>query len=254
MNVAGLPVRSIVELAREAQADVGPIGSVVVDGPLAPQLARELGAGAETGAVRAGGGPTGACALVAVLAGVPTDDDVALLRRADRDGVALVAVQTGTGGPVPYVLPHLVVECEPGRGFPVDRIAAALVEALGSHAAAVAARVPVLRVDAERVIAVQAAVAAAGVAVRSRPGSRLPVLVPLQARMLRSLAVTRGRPRFAAPREVGAAVGAELGSALAAGLAARALVRRLPIGGRVVDAAVAAFVTYGLSVARRLVR
>jgi uncharacterized protein (DUF697 family) len=254
MNVAGIPLRSVVELAREAQAGAGPAGPVVVDGPLAPQLARELGAGAEPGAIRVGGGVTGASAVVVVLTGPPDGDRLALLRRADSEGVPLVAVQTGPGGSVPYVLPHLVVDCEPGRGFPVGGIAAALADALGKDAAAVAARVPVVRPHAERVIARGSAAAAAGIAARSRPGTRLSALVPLQARMLRSLAAARGRSATTTPQEVGVTVGAGLGSALAAGLAARALVRRLPIGGRVVDAVVAAAVTYGLAAARRRVR
>ena len=177
------------------------------------------------------GDPSSAGALVCVLGGAPTPEQETQLRVAARAGVPAIGVQTGDPETrIPYVLPGDVVVCPPGQGFPVAEIAAAVVAGLGREAAPLAARLPALRPAAERALAARAAGAAAGSGcVPWGTDEHLPLLVLLQARLLRDLAVTSGRPAPATQQEVGAAVGPELGSALAVGLAARSLVR-LPAG------------------------
>src|SRR5262249_55638484 len=111
---------------------------LLVDGPLAQQLARLLADGGEPGLVRLPGDPAAATAVVSVLAGAPTDAQRALLRAATRAGVATVAVQTAPASDacVPYVLAEDVVTCPPGSGFPVQEIAAAIARGAPQDAAA----------------------------------------------------------------------------------------------------------------------
>jgi hypothetical protein len=166
-----------------------------------------------------------------------------------------VAVQTGADAvPVPYVLASDVVACRPGAGFPLGEITEALVRALGPNAAAVAARVPVLRAAARRTVSTRAAVAAAAIA--AAPWAtrvHLPVLTLLQTRLLRDLDLAAGTRPPEAPEALAATVAARLGASVGVGLAARTLVRRLPRT-RVVDAAVAGVATFGLATAASRLR
>ena len=249
MNGLGVSPGVLLRLAREARDGGRPAGSLLVIGPLAPQLARLLAQGGDAGLVRTGGGVGSAAAVVSILGGVPTDEQRVLLRAATRAGVATVAVQTGAGDvPVPYVLREDVVVCRPGAGFPVEEIAAALVRGLGREAAPLAARLPVLRPATQRCLAQQAAGIAAGLSAAPWGSDRhLPLLVPLQARLLRDLDIAAGRPAPSSQQELGAAVAPEVGAALALGLVARGLVRRLPVRSRLVDAAVAGGATFALA-------
>ena len=112
----------LVKELRIAAEDTRPL---VVSGPLAAQLEKELSRGAAPGAVRFDGRPEDAAVFVRVLAGAPTAEDEKLLREADRAKVPVVAVQTGTEVfDIPYVLATEVVMCSPGSGFPVEEIAA----------------------------------------------------------------------------------------------------------------------------------
>jgi uncharacterized protein (DUF697 family) len=253
MNAAGVSPRLLLQLAREAREGGRPAGPVLVVGPLAAHLARSLAEGGDPALVTTAGAAERASVVVCVLGGAPKPEQLALLRAAARAGVPSVAVQTGEPAHVPYVLPEDVVACTPGKGFPVPEIAAAVARGLGRDAAAVARRLPVLRPAAERRLTLRAAGVAAGVAAAPwGSAAHLPVLVPLQARLLRDLAVAEGRPLPSSQQEVGVSVGPELGAALAVGLAARGLVRRLPLRGPLVRGAVAAGVTLGLASAARL--
>ncbi len=100
---------------------------------------------AEPGAVRSAGRVEDAAVLVRVLGGTPTEEDERELRAAKRAKVPVVAVQTGTEVfDVPYVLATDVVMCQPGAGFPVEEIAAAVAARLGECGTSLAARLPVL--------------------------------------------------------------------------------------------------------------
>jgi len=126
---------------------VRPSGGILVSGMLAEQLARELGAGADAGtvSVREGTSAAGAEVVVRVIAGEPSDEDVAVVRAAEREGVPVVLVQLWPQADWtrPFVLTPFVVECRAGEGFPVREIAGRIAEA-AEHAPALAARAPVL--------------------------------------------------------------------------------------------------------------
>jgi uncharacterized protein (DUF697 family) len=228
-------VWGLVKELRTAAADTR---SLVVSGPLAPQLAKELSRGGDPAAVRVEGRVEEAAALVRVLGGAPTEDDERELRAANRAGVPIVAVQTGTEVfDVPYVLPTDVVACPPGSGFPVDEIAAAIAVRLGEAATAVAARLPVLReAVCETLIdrfSRQNAIIGAAVFV---PGADFAVLTLNQLRLVLRLAAAHGveidQQRLP---EVLATIGAGLGFRAVA----RQLVGAIPVAGWVVKGGVA---------------
>jgi hypothetical protein len=250
----GIGPREVLSLARHA-GDVAPKGPILVVGVLAEQLARELAAGGNPALVRTRGNPADAAALVCVLAGAATAADEDALRAATRALVPVVAIQTGPAPVrIPYVLATDVVECEPGKGFPVAKIADTLAAALGRDGAGLAGELPVLRAAVERRRAADGALAAGALALATDPSPRLPALALAQTRMLSEMDAAAGRSAPHEARDKAQAVAAPLVAALATGLVARTLVRRLPVRNRLLDGAVAAGVTYGLATAFRLVR
>jgi hypothetical protein len=252
----GIGPRDVLALAREARSSGAAPRPLLVTGVLAEQLARELAAGSDGRHVVASGDPGAAAAVVRVVAGAATRGDEEALRTAARALVPIVVVQTGVSAVrLPYVLATDVVECPPGKGFPIDEIAAALARVLGGRGAALAAVVPVLRPAVERHRVVDAAVAAGTVVALARDeGPRLPVLALAQARMLADLSVAGGREPAADPRATAQTVAVPLGAALGAGLLARSLVRKLSVRGRVLEGAVAAGFTFALGALARSVR
>jgi hypothetical protein len=163
-------------------------GGLVVSGMLAEQLARELGSGAVPGAVvtREGTSVAGAEVAVRVIAGDPSDEDVALVESAEREGVPVVLVQLWPQADWtrPFVLTPFVVECKAGQGFPVDEIARRIVEA-AEHAPALAGRVPALRDAVRRQVVRGTAVRSALMAALGRTSR--PALALEQARALSRL-------------------------------------------------------------------
>jgi hypothetical protein len=155
------------------------VGPVVVTGVLAEQLAKELGAGADPGAVTVGGEPLPSTldVLVHVIAGDPTSADVELVREATIRGADTVVVELWPQEEWtrPFVLSPFVVECRAGQGFPVREIADRIVEASG-NGTALASRVPVLA-DAVRDGLVRQSVIRS--ALIGLAGSRLGVSRPL---------------------------------------------------------------------------
>ncbi len=114
-------------LAKELRIAAEDTRPLVISGPLAAQLEKELSRGASPGAVRVDGRPEDAAVFVRVLAGAPTPEDEKVLRAAERAKVPVVGVQTGTEVfDIPYVLATEVVMCSPGSGFPVEEIARAI--------------------------------------------------------------------------------------------------------------------------------
>ena len=228
-------VWSLVKELRIAAEETRPL---VVSGPLAEQLQRELTRGGGAEAVRAGGRPESASVLVRVLAGAPTQEDAAELKAAKRAKVPVVAVQTGREDfDVPYVLATDVVACPPGSGFPVEEIAAVVAAKLGEDATALAAHVPVLRelvVEAliERFSRRNALIGAAVFV----PGADFAVLTLNQLRLVLRLAVAYGV-------EVDQQRLPEVVATIVAGMGFRGLARRLlgaiPIAGWVIKGGVA---------------
>jgi uncharacterized protein (DUF697 family) len=176
---------------RSAAEDRRPL---VVSGPLAEQLAKELGHGGAPGAVRVGGRVEDVAVLVRVLAGPPGEEDEHELRAANLAGVPVVAVQTGTETfDAPYVLATDVVMCPPGVGFPVDQIAGVVAHRLRDDAIGLAARLPVLRGPVcealiERLSRQNGVI---GVVVFI-PGADFPVLTLNQIRLVLRLAAAHG--------------------------------------------------------------
>lgn len=255
MSAFGIGPRDVLALARHTQSTAAPTGPLLVRGVLAGQLARELAAGGDSSLVRTEGDPSAASAVVCVVAGAARPADEEALRIAARSLVPVVAVQTGASGTrIPYVLATDVVDCEPGKGFPLEAITRALAAALGRDGAALAGALPVLR-DAVRDRRTRDGVIAAGVVAAGRGEARLPLLALGQARMLSDVAAADGATAATTSRGTAEAVAVPLAAALATGLAARTLVRRLRVRNRMSDVAVATAATYALAAAfRRLPR
>ncbi|HET8742118.1 MAG TPA: hypothetical protein VFM41_05800 [Gaiella sp.] len=258
MSPLGIGARDVALLARYQRRALDVRGPLVVGGVLAEQLARELRAGGDPTLVRTGGEPAEAAAYVRVVAGAATAEDERLLRVATRALVPVVVVQTAdVRTRIPYALPEDVVQCAPGRGFPVDEIAERLAVGLREHGGPLAASLPFLRDAVERRRALEGAIAAGTLAALERPeGSDLPLLAIGQARMLSDISAAEGgEPANADGAAAAQALATTLGAAVVAGHAARALVRRLPRRSRLLDGLVAAGGTLALAAAfRRLPR
>jgi hypothetical protein len=249
---AGSVLREATALARAIRRSDAPRarGVIGVSGVLADQLARELGAGAEPGAVRVVDEPSfGLAVLVRVIAGVPSEEDRAVVATADRRGVPVVLVQVWPQAErtAPYVLSPFVVECRAGEGFPISEIALRLVEAVDG-APDLAAHVPAIReVAAAR--ALRAAVlrsALLGLSGRSRSA-----LTREQLRLAGELRALAG----AEPEGVRPTLVATAGAVALAGFALRAAARSLRrvVPAPIANASVAAAGTWALaSAVRRL--
>lgn len=222
---AGLRSRDVLGAVRDARRAAASSAPLVVSGVLAAELARELRAGSgDVAAIRVGGGPAGAAALVVVLAGAPEATAARELREAARLGVPVVAVQTDqrAGASLPYVLATEVVACRPGHGFPAGEIARALARRLGHDAVPLAGRLPALREAVARELIESSSRRAALVGtIPSARGAHFPAMALVQVRLVLDLAAAHGLTvdEERAP-ELGAVAGAALGL--------RALVRRLP--------------------------
>ena len=225
MQVAGLGVRDVLGVVREARATAGSTAGIVVSGVLAAELVRLLQGGAEhASAVRIGGDPAGAAVFVVVLGGAPSPEDERMMRIAARASVPIVAVQTDPRAdpPLAYVPRSAVVICQPGQAFPVDEIARALAGQLGPDATALAARIPAVRDVVVHELVRRASLRAAVIgALPWRRGADLPALALIQARLVLDLAAAHGRTidRERAP---------ELAAVIGSGIGVRSLVRRLP--------------------------
>ena len=228
-------VWGLVKEMRIAAEDTRPL---VVSGPLAAQLEKELAEGAAPGAVRLEGRPEDGSAFVRVLAGAPTPEDENLLRAADRANVPAVAVQTGTEiFDVPYVLATDVVMCSPGAGFPVEAIARVVASSLGESGTGLAARLPVVREPLSEVLIERFSRqnAIAGVAIFV-PGADFPVLTLNQIRLVLRLASAHA---VEVDQDRWPEVLATVGTAFGFRAVARQLLGAIPVAGWVVKGTVA---------------
>jgi uncharacterized protein (DUF697 family) len=233
---------AIRKLLKEVDASAAGEHVLAVGGAngLAPVLRQQFLRGrAAPGAVRLGA-PEGADVYVHVLAGEPGEKDVAMVRRARRARVPVIAVAVGLAdrdATIPYVLATDVVWLDAGAGFPLDSIARVIAARLGEQGAMLAGRVPLLReAVCEQLVSSLArrnGTLAAAVWVR---GVDLPALTLNQFRLVLRLAQAYGSPgtRERVP---------ELAATLGAGLGLRALARELldhsPAAGWAVKGAVA---------------
>jgi hypothetical protein len=147
-----LEARNLVQALR-AEQGAARVGPLAVSGMLAEQLAKELSAGAGSGAVVVSDDPRVVRAPVAIriVAGDPSPDDVALVREAERAEIPVVIVQLWPQADwrEPYVLSPFVVECKTGEGFPIATIVK-LIATAADDPAALAARLPVLKETVEK--------------------------------------------------------------------------------------------------------
>jgi uncharacterized protein (DUF697 family) len=225
MQLAGLGIREVVGLVRDARETAELDAPVVVTGVLAAELARSLRSGAKDEcAVRVGSSVEAAAAVVVVLGGAPTAADEHVLREASRASLPLLAVQTDpkADAPLAYVPASAVVACPPGQGFPVEEIAQELAGRLGSEAVPLAARLPALRPHVVRALVRRASRQALLVgALPWRKGADFPALAMIQARLVLDIAAAHGR-------SVDQSRAPDIAAVAASGLGARAIVRRLP--------------------------
>jgi uncharacterized protein (DUF697 family) len=249
--VAKLQPAAIWGLVKEARIAAEDLRPLLVTGALAEQLAQELGRDARPGAVRTDGRPEDAAVLIRVLAGEPTEEDLAAARAADRAGVPVIAVQTsGDETELPYVLATDVVVCPPGAGFPFEDILERAAERLGEHGTSLAARVPALRgpVCDALIESFSRRNGILGVAIFV-PGADLPVLTLNQLRLVLRIGAAYGV-------EIDQTRLPEVAATLAAGFGFRAAARRLlgalPAPSWVVKGAVAYGGTRAVGEAARL--
>jgi hypothetical protein len=196
---------------------------------LAPLLRQQFLRGrADTKAVRVGG-PDGADAYVHVLTSAPSDEEVAVLRRARRGRVPAIAVAVALPDrnvSIPYVLATDVIWIDAGEDFPLDGIASTLAARLGEDAAPLAAHVPLLRgpVCDRLVESLARRNALLGAAVWVR-GTDLPVLALNELRLVLRLAQANGVDGI---RDLVPELTATLGAGIGLRTLARELVGRFP--------------------------
>jgi uncharacterized protein (DUF697 family) len=223
-----LAVLSVVRELRRGSGDPRPV-SVAGARELVPLLARLLRADGEPSAVVEGRLDD---AAVLVWVGAANDEE---LRAAAKAHVPIIAVSQDET--LPYVLATDIVRIEPGEGFPVERIAAAIATKLGEDATGLAARLPALRpaVCHELVTSFSKrnGLIAATVFI---PGVDLPVLTLNQVRLVLRIALAYGEP-------IDNQRALELAGIVGAGFGLRALARELldlvPVAGWAVKGGIA---------------
>ena len=191
--------RAIVSALRE-EARAAHVGFVLVSGMLAEQLAPRAGAGRAAGAVVVGDVArlAGAEVAVHVVAGDPSEDDDALVRRRDRQGVPVVLVQLWPQADwtPPFVLTPFVVECRAGEGFPVPEIADRIVAAREDSVHSPAGFPCSWRRPSSGAVGTQSLRAALDGALGRALGGSRPLLVLEQIRMLAARRVSLRRRRI----------------------------------------------------------
>jgi hypothetical protein len=231
-------------------------GLISVSGVLAEQLVRELGEGARPGVVRTGGDtpPASADALVRVIAGDPTDADLAFVRAADRRGTPVVLVQLWPQADwtLPFVLSPYVVECRAGAGFPVKELADRIADAT-EQSAQLASSVPALRPSVERKLVLRSVVRAAAFGAFARRLPTRPLITNEQVRLVARLNAAKPGGGVGIADEP-AALAAVTGAILASGYAFRSIARttRFVLPPALVNAAVAAGGTWALAKAAKV--
>jgi len=234
----GIGIGQVVGLVKETRSLEGASAQIAVSGPGAGDFAAALAAGGDRAAVSVDGDPSGAAVAVRIVDGAQSPAEAAVLRRLSRAGTPLVVVRRRVTEKIPYVFPGdvLDVDGEP----PVAEIVALIARVSGPAGPALAARLPVLRpAVAQRLIATTSLTNAAIAASPWIKQAQLPLLTLAQSRMLLLLGLSGGDVLPRDPKELARAAAPAVGGSIAVGLGARALVRRSPLGGPIVRAAVA---------------
>jgi uncharacterized protein (DUF697 family) len=220
---------------------------------LAPLLRQQLRRGGAAAAAVRLGAPEGARVYVHVVSGEPNDGDIAVLRRARRAAVPVVAVAVAVADDttIPYVLATDVVWTGAGDAFSLEAIARTIAVRLGEQGAGLAAQVPLLREPvSEELVASFARRNALVSAAVWRSGADLPFLAANELRLVLRLAQTHGAAGDVRDRLP------ELAATLGAGFGLRALARELldlfPGAGWALEAAIAYCGTRAVGKAARL--
>jgi uncharacterized protein (DUF697 family) len=246
----GLGVGQVLGLVRDARG-LEQARALMVGGPGAQAFATALALHGDGRAIAVDGDLADPAAVIRLLDGAPTTTDLALLRRFARAGVPLIAVQRGPAARVPYVLPHNVVDAA-GGDVPVEQVARLLAGALPSaDAAALAARLPVLRSRVERRIIQRTALTNA--VIGGAPWvkeAHMPLLTLAQSRMLLELGAASGGAAPGGQQQVGRTAAPAIAASVGSGLTLRAVYRRLRRPGAAAGAAIAYVGTVVLGAAR----
>jgi uncharacterized protein (DUF697 family) len=224
---------------RELRAGAGDQRPIVVAGvpALVPALARELRRDGDASAVREGGSPEGAAALVYLLEGDPSEEDLAVLRAASQAEIPIVAVTEAAAREIPYVLATDIVRVKPGAGFPLHSIGKRLARQLGEGGTTLAARLPVLRkpICEQLIRSFSRTNGMLGAAVFV-PGVDMPVLTLNQVRLVLRIAAAHGE-QIDATRAV--ELIAVVGGAIGLRTVARELLGAVPVAGWAIKGAIA---------------
>jgi len=245
----GIRIGQVVGLVRETRGLESATASIAVSGPGAGELAVALAVGGDPTAFSVDGDPLRAAVAIRLVEGEASAAETAVLSRISRAGTPVIVVRRGGSERIPHVLPEHVLDI--GEELPVDALATAIARAASDRAPSLAARLPLLRpAVARRLIGTTALTNAAIAASPGLKQAHLPLLTLAQSRMLLLLGLSRGDVLPRGVQELAAAAGPALAGSLGVGLGARALVRRLPVKGPLVRAAIAYAGTRALGAAR----
>jgi len=233
----GLGVGQVVSLVRETRGFEDALPQISVSGEGASELALALSAGGDAGAVVVGSDPLQAVVAIRLIDGEPSAAENAVLRRISRTETGLIVVHRGRGH-VPYVLPTDLLEA--GAELPMHDLLRAVANHAANDGPALAARLPILRPAVARRLIHSTAFANAVIAASTKmEPAQMPALTFAQSRMVLMLGLSRGNVLPRDPQQLARAAGPAVAGCVAMGFGARELVRRLPVGGRLVRAGVA---------------
>lgn len=245
----GIGIGQVVGLVRETRGLEDLTALITVSGPRARELAAELMEGGDPMAVVVDGDPLRAAVAIRMVEGEPSAAETAVLRRISRAGTPVIVVRRGGVGHIPHVLPVDVLDV--GADLPIATLATAIARAASDSAPSLAARLPLLRRTVTRRLVAEAALTNAAVAASPwLTQASLPLLTLTQSRMVLQLGRCRGDVLPRGPQALVVAAGPAFAGPLAMGLAARSLVRRSPMQGPLVRAAVAYAGTRALAAVR----
>ncbi|MEO5634386.1 hypothetical protein [Gaiella sp.] len=251
---AGIAIGQLAGLVREIRGAEGSPSMIVISGPGAEALATALAVGGDRRAIVVDGNPAAAAVALRIVEGDPGGGERAVLRRLTSEQTPVVVIRRGGSDRIPHVFADDVVDVESENlGANIGPIAIAIARAVGAAGPALAARLPILRAPVSEGLVARTAYANAALAASPQIVPQLPMLTFTQVRMLLLVGVARGETLPRGPEGLLRAAGPSLVAALGAGVGARALVRRLPVRGRLVRAAIAYGVTrmLGTAVLRR---
>lgn len=239
---AGIGIGQVMGIFREMRGLEGAPALLVISGPGAEGMAAALAVGGDRSAIAVDGNTAAAAVAVRIVDGDPSESERDVLRRLVKEQTPVLVVRRGGSERIPHVLADDVVDLgsDDLTASDIVAVARAIAGAAGASGPSLAARLPVLYAAVCRRLIARTAFANAALAASAKiVQPQLPLLTLAQARMLLLLGAARGETLPREPEGLLRATGPSLAAALATGIAARALVRRLPVRGPIVRAAIA---------------